>query len=142
MCIIYKTRDAEGQRYATRRHGDPVLEPANKIMTTPGRFVQRCVVRIAAAYIIIIFFVFSVGCVCVCLCNLLYGYYRHHRHCRLQQNHLTCIHIIYTYSNLYKIIIGIQYTTFQVFILLLQLCVAVCACKHALANINNSFFYR
>lgn len=63
---MYKTRDAEGQWYATRRHGDPVLEPANKIMTTPGRFVQRCVVRIAAAYIIIIFFVFNV-CVCVCV---------------------------------------------------------------------------
>jgi len=90
---MYKTRDAEGQRYATRRHGDPVLEPANKIMTTPGRFVQRCVVRIAAAYIIIIiFFVFKVGC--VCLCNLLYGYYRHHRHRRrLQQNHFMCMYI-------------------------------------------------
>jgi len=63
---MYKTRYAEGQRYATRRHRDPVLEPANKIMTTPGRFVQRCVVRIAAAYIIIIFLVFIVGRVFVC----------------------------------------------------------------------------
>lgn len=62
---MYKTRDAEGQRYATRRHRDPVLEPANKIMTTPGRFVQRCVVRIAAAYIII-FLVCIVGSVFVC----------------------------------------------------------------------------
>lgn len=99
---MYKMRDAEGQWYATRRHGDPVLEPANKIMTTPGRFVQRCVVRIAAAYIIIIFFVFNVKCVCVCvICYMVIIATTGIAVCNKTTLSVP-IYIIYTYSNLYN----------------------------------------
>lgn len=43
MCMYYYVKRTmprgNGYIYATRRHRDPVLKRANKIMTTPGRFV-------------------------------------------------------------------------------------------------------